>query len=111
MGGSGGSYPGGAAIIREITILFLRGIFCKITSYDDQLPAAFQLVMIFDGDGIGAGSGGALYQGQIDGLVADKAAGPRAGRPRGTLFPVRTPGIAAPGRKGGLPRTGSRAVM
>ena len=55
MGGSGGSYPGGAAIIREITILFLRGVSCKITSYDDQLPAAFQLVMIFNGDRIGAG--------------------------------------------------------
>src|SRR5258708_6285748 len=106
MGGSGGSYPGGAAIIREITILFLRGIFCKITSYDDQLPAAFQLVMIFDGDGIGAGSGGALYQGQVDGLVADKEAGTGAAAHEAGFFPVETSDIGATGSKAAFPGIG-----
>ena len=79
--------PGLTAVIGKEAIFFLS-VFGKITANDDKVLSAVQGIVIFNRDGIGAGGGFALEDGQIDRPVADEEPGIRATADEAGFVPV-----------------------
>ena len=66
MGSSCRGNPGLTAVIGEEAILFAYRITGEVAADDDQVLAAMEGIVIFDCDGVGAGGGFALEDGQVD---------------------------------------------
>ncbi len=109
--GLGGCDPCMAAVVGEEAVLGGIGVVCKVAPGHDEVLASVEGVMIFDGDGVGAGGGGALDDGQVDSFIADKDAGMGAAADEADGLSVQCAYVGAAGGEASFAGVGYRQFL